>query len=267
MKYFLIIIALTLCFSAKAQKNPMNDITTRRVVEQKLPLAYPHLDERDLFWEKRIWRVIDVREKMNLTFLDPRKPFLEILTKAAEAGDLTVYDAETDDFRHAMTDKEIEGVLYQIDTIPVFTESEEPELRVVRNELNYEDIKRFRVKEVWFFDSQASVMRVRILGIAPIQDVYDDLGDFKYEKPLFWIHYPSAREVLAKETVFTVGNQAARTTWEDLFERRQFASVIYKESDVLNRRLEDIYSGTEKLLVAEKIKQEMFNIEQDMWSK
>lgn len=157
--------------------------------------------------------------------------------------------------------------MYQIDTIPVFTESEEPELRVVKNELNYEDIKRFRVKEVWFFDSQASVMRVRILGIAPIKDVYDENGNFQYERPLFWIHYPSAREILAKETAFTKGNQAARTTWEDLFERRQFASIIYKESDVLNRRLEDIYSGTEKLLVAEKIKQEIFNVEQDMWSK
>ena len=49
-------------------------------------------------------------------------------------------------------------------------------------------------------------------------------------------------------------------------ERRQFASIIYKQSDVLNRRLEDMYSGVDRLMEADKIKQEMFNIEQNFWS-
>jgi hypothetical protein len=55
-------------------------------------------------------------------------------------------------------------------------------------------------------------------------------------------------------------------TWEDLFEMRFFASYIYKESNVYDRRLQDYLSGVDLLLEADKIKQEIFNFEHDLWS-
>jgi gliding motility associated protien GldN len=140
-----------------------------------------------------------------------------------------------------------------------------PELTVIRNEIYYEDIKRFRVKEMWYFDSKNSKLNVRILGIAPMQDVYDENGNFKYEIPMFWVNYPSARKLLARETVFVTGNEAARMTWEDLFEMRMFSSYIYKEGNVRDARLKDLYSGVDLLLEADKIKQEIFNYEHDLW--
>ena len=62
-----------------------------------------------------------------------------------------------------------------------------------------EDIKRYRLKEVWFFDSRTSTLGVRILGIAPLKEEYDDNGNFKYERPLFWAYYPQCRELLARQ--------------------------------------------------------------------
>ena len=50
-----------------------------------------------------------------------------------------------------------------------------------------------------FFDKQRSVMETRILGIAPLQEVYDDQDNFKYEKPMFWVYYPELRDVLARK--------------------------------------------------------------------
>jgi hypothetical protein len=80
------------------------------------------------------------------------------------------------------------------------------------------------------------------------------------------VHFPSAREVLARETVFAEGNEASRMTWEDLFEMRKFSSYIYKDGNVRDNRLQDLYTGVDLLLEAEKIDQEIFNYEHDLWS-
>jgi len=267
MKKLIILTTIILyTFSAKAQQAPLDDITKRNIVQEKLPLAYAPIQERDIFWENRIWRVIDVREKMNLPFANPERPFFDILVDAAQTGEITLYDTETDDFSYPMNEEDLNRKLFSRDTVEIWTEAETMELRVVQSQINVEDIKRYRVKEVWYFDSKSSVMKARILGIAPLKEVFDDFGNFKYEQPMFWVHYPSARKVLAQEVAFTDGNQAARTSWEDIMERRQFASTIYKQSDVLNRRLEDMYSGVDRLMEADKIKQEVFNVEQDFWS-
>ena len=64
-----------------------------------------------------------------------------------------------------------------IDTVTTFDPvTYEEKIQVVRNELNPEDIKRYRLKEVWFFDEESSTMNVRILGIAPLIDVKDENG-------------------------------------------------------------------------------------------
>jgi hypothetical protein len=44
----------------------------------------------------------------------------------------------------------------------------EEKIRIAKNDINWEDVYQYRVKEVWYFDKQRSVMDVRILGIAPI---------------------------------------------------------------------------------------------------
>ena len=109
-------------------------------------------------------------------------------------------------------------------------------------------------------------MQVRILGIAPLRDIEDDAGNFLYEQPMFWVYYPEARNVLARERVFNYGNDASPITWEDLLEMRAFASYIFKESNVYDRRLQSYLTGVDLLLEADKIKQQIFNFEHDLWS-
>ena len=253
--------------SGTIDEGPLDDIVQRTLMDEKPVLPYDPVREADIFWEKRIWRVIDVREKMNQPFVYPDEPFAQILLDAASNGDITVYSTEDDKFSYPLTMDEVASQMGSIDTIEAFNpDTYETEIKVVSNDLDPTDIKRFRIKEVWFFDEESSTMQTRILGIAPLKDEKGDDGEVLFEAPMFWVYYPEARQVLARHKVFNPNNDASPTSWEDLFEMRYFSSYIFKQSNVQDRRLQEYLTGVDMLLEGEKIKQEIFNFEQDLWS-
>ena len=249
------------------EDKPIDGIVRKRLVEEREILAYEPIREADIFWEKKVWRVIDIREKMNLPFAYPEMPFFSIIMDAAINGEIDTYSTEDDKFTYKLEADEVATMGASVDTVITFDpETYEENIQVVRNDLNPEDVKRYRVKEIWFFDEESSTVQTRILGIAPLRDVTDDNGNFRYEQPMFWVYYPNIRELLARHNVFNPGNDASNITWEDLMERRYFSSYIMKQSNVYDRRLQDYLTGVDLLLEADKIKNELFNFEQDLWS-
>ena len=266
MKYLLIFALLPLFFS-NIMAQVLDDIVKREIIKDRKVLAYKPLREADIFWEKRVWRVIDVREKMNLSFINPQAPFFDIIINAANSKQITLYSAEDDKFTYPLQEEELDEILFDRDTIErINFETGNTEWVPVQSSIFYEDVKRYRIKEIWFFDENTASLQVRILGIAPLIEVRDEHGNFRYEKPLFWIHYPQLRAAIAKHKVFIQGNDSTLISWEDLFELRYFASSIYKASNILDARLQEHYSGVDLLLEADKIKQEIFNFEHDLWS-
>ena len=247
-------------------ETPLDDIVEKRIINERRILPYSPIREADIFWEKRIWRIIDVREKMNLTFSYPEMPFFTILMNAATEGEITAYGTDDDKFSYPLEPDEVASMGATVDTIITFDpETYEEQIQVVRNDLNPEDIKQFRVKEIWFFDENYSSLDKRILGIAPLRDEYDENGNYKYTLPLFWVYYPECREILARYQVFNAGNDASPMSWEDMLESRRFSSFISKESNVYDRKIQDYLSGVDMLLESEKIRMEIFNFEHDLW--
>lgn len=254
---------------APAANEPLDDFTVRHTVAENRALTYAPIREADILWEKRIWRVVDTREKMNKPFTAPESPLFQIISQAAMSGDLPVYSTEDDRFTKRLTKEQVNAELFDIDTIINFDPvTYEEKVMIVRNEMNWEDVKRFRIKESWFFDKNTATLRVRILGIAPLVDVRDDEGNFKYEKPLFWVHYPTARPLLAQHKVVNWGgNQSATVTWEDWMEMRYFSALPIKENNVYDRRLQDYLSGpTDLAMEGQKIDDRLFNAEHDLWA-
>lgn len=246
---------------------PLDDVVKKEVMMERRVLAYQPIRESDIFWEKRIWRIIDVREKMNLPFAYPEEPFFKILSEAASKGEMPVYSVDDDKFTKRLSTDDVLSMLSKTDTIVTFDpETYEEKVQIVRNDINWADVKRFRIKEIWFFDKETSTMQVRILGIAPLIDVKDSEGNFRYEKAMFWVYYPQARDLFARHRVFTMGgNTNATISWEDLFEMRYFASFIIKESNVYDRRIEDYARGVDALWESDRIKNQIFNTEHDLW--
>lgn len=252
----------------------VDDIVNKRiVVENKLMAAQP-IREADISWEKRVQRVIDSREKLNLPFRSQELNLFTVLKTMITNGEITAFSDEQ--FKNVLPPAEIEGKMIKMDTsVTLDPDTYEEKIVIARNDINWEDIYQYRIKEVWYFDKQRSVMDVRILGIAPIYQSPKDKEAGIPPAPMFWIYYPESRMPMSKFRVFNEENDIAPMTWADLFDTRVFSSYIYKRSNVLDYRLKDFFvpdpddtenrAGIDMLLHSEKIKNELLNFEHDLW--
>ena len=248
---------------------PLNDIVENNSMRERRVLAYENLREADIMWKRRIWRLIDVNEKINLPFINPQRPLITILLEAAQNGDLRVFDPiGGDNFSMLMDEKTLSSLAGGVDSVRVLNpETYEEEIVLEERIFDPTSVLRYRIQEMWFFDKESSTMKVRILGIAPMIQETTESSARTIERPMFWVYYPEARQLLANESAFAYGNDAANRSWEDVFEYRFFNSYITKASNVLDQRIDrPERSGREQLRESERIKQEIFNYEQDLWS-
>jgi gliding motility associated protien GldN len=252
--------------SGMTKTSPLDDIVEEKSILERRLLPFDNPREADVMWKKYIWRVIDVREKINKPFVYPEEPFVSLLMDGAKLGLIPVYSTIDDKFTTRFDTSELSQIGGTVDTIVQFDpETYEETVKIVINDFNPDDIKRFRIKEVWYFDRETSQLRVRILGIAPMLDKLDSRGNFLYEIPMFWVYYPECREYLSRYRVFNENNVASPLSWSDLMEYRMFSSYLYKESNVYNGRLSSYLTGMDILYEGEKIKQDLFNMEHDYW--
>lgn len=254
-------------------------------IPQKQRRAYPipwqQIRETDVLWKKRVWREIDTREKQNVAFRYAGDEhtgggmFIEILIDAIKRGKITAYATVDDRFTTVMTkDQVMELTAGKTDTqivINPVTEQEEIKIRI--QDFQPQTITKYRIKEDWIFDRNLGQMVVRIVGIAPVKDVYGDDGVYRGSQSMFWLYYPDIRNALSEYEVFNPYNDLARVTWDEFFERRQFASKVYKISnpygEFSGRYGQDFkelgLNPMESLYESKRVSDEIFNKEHDMW--
>jgi gliding motility associated protien GldN len=246
---------------------------TKKVVQ------YPFIREADVMWSNRVWQDIDLREKMNLPLYYPleetsgmKSLFAIIRDALLVEGSITAYDpgvtGQEDDFRTPMLVSTVKGILESQDTTSTMDPDTGEMVEVIQTiEINPQDVTRYRIKEDWFFDKQRSERYIRIIGIAPLKERISEDGEPTGAfETLFWLYFPECRYVFANWDSFNRFNDAERRSFDDLFQKRMFSSTIIKESNVYNRRIDDVYSGIDALLKAEEIKDRLFTLEHDLWS-
>jgi gliding motility associated protien GldN len=259
----------------------------RSMFKDRIPLDYEYLRADDALYTQRIWREIDIREKINLPFRyqaqddNGDQRFISILVKAVrdqlKNGNAVAFSPEDDRFTTFLDSAAFEKSLgggSQCDTIGVYGDPQDPtritKYSVVCNSLNPDDIVKFRIKEEWVFDREASRMFVRILGIAPCKTILAPDGVTERGViPLFWIYYPDIRGVLAKYEVYNPKNMGvSRMTWEELFEARMFSSYVIKSTldNPMNKYIRTLINDPIlRLLEGDNIKDKIFNYEQNLW--
>ena len=87
------------------------------------------------------------------------------------------------------------------------------------------------------------------------------------KKRVGYIYYNELRPFLAKQEVFNVKNNAARLSFDDLITwKRDFSSLIYKESNVYDRDISDyIANSRDQRIESERITDKLRNFEHDLW--
>ena len=240
--------------------------------------GYQHVREADVMWSTKIERVINLREKINQVFyypiqeIDDRRNLIDVLMDAVKEGTITAYGNayKDDEFKSPMSQSDINSIGIDGEAIEI-TEIYDDEIEDYRpdtiiNIFARTNVRKYRIKEEWYFDKQRSVMDFRIIGLCPVMDRYDDNGIYRGESSLFWVYFPEARTVLSKAEVFNHRkNDAARLTYDDIFHKRFFNSYIVKESNKYNRKITEYKQGIDALLEAEAIQEEIFNLEHDLW--
>lgn len=249
-------------------------------VNDRTPLPYEHLRADDALFAEKVWRELDLREKMNQTFRyeaigddGGNEMFINILLEAVNKGQVTAFEDER--FSVVKSPQAIqEQTQGSLDTVPqVDPEDPSKVLRMVvtRSSFDPKTVLKLRIKEEWVFDRESSRMYCRILGIAPLKSQFFPNGDERPgSTPMFWVYYPELRSILARKEVYNPKNMGnGRMTWEELFESRMFSSYIVKSTfdNAANRAIRQyVKDPILALLEGENIKEKIFNFEQDLWS-
>ncbi|MCX6236163.1 MAG: gliding motility protein GldN [Bacteroidia bacterium] len=281
MKKLFLIFTLILVIAASENllnaQNVIKDAYTKRTTLERKPAPLPAVRESDAVWSRTVWRIIDLREKTNQHFYYPtreiqgRANLFNVLLKGIEAKTITAFNAKAADeeFKEPITYNQVKQQFGDsVKTIKV-TDINTGDVHdsIVQADIPTHEVKQLEIKEVWYFDKQKSTLQVRILGICPIRVYKKDLKDSTFvRKRLFWVNYPEIRPLLAKNESLNEFNGARSLSFDDLFLTRRFDGYIVKEENTYNNRaIEQYATGEYAAKESERIKNSIFNYEQDLW--
>lgn len=293
-------VALAGSFSVSAQSNLLNAKTpdeigkktaAQMISDNDKPLPYGYVHDRDVLMGKTIWEFVDIDERINFPLYYPidtafvgkdRRSLFDVLVKNIKNGKITEVYAD-DYFNTKKTIKDMESSFTYIDTIAEgFNEINnyydeyksgkkvlDPQY-INKQDLTAQDISGYKIKGYWYFDKRQGELKYRLLAICPVTPEARDIGkDNPDVIDLFWVYFPSIRDILHEAKAFNDKNSAMPISFDHLLNSRRFNGVIYKEENVYGDREVQQYmkdNAQMQLLESERIKEKIRNFESDMWN-
>ncbi|MDR2235407.1 MAG: gliding motility protein GldN [Chryseobacterium sp.] len=267
------------------------------VISNKVkPLEYGFVDDKDIMKSMYVWEIIDMNDKINQPFYydnpdgllsTSTRSLYQLLLDGALNGTIQeVYD--DDNFVTRLSpeaiQKRLESVRLDEEAIDILnsgrslTDEEKKRLTdIIRT--TTDKVKVLKVMGMWFIDKRDGQMKYRPLGIAamgPDPSAIGRIGPDGQPLPggdelvdLFWIYYPSAREILANNYVYNRKNSSADLSFDDIINARRFSTVIYKSSSGLGDGTIKDYiprDADDQLEESERIKTQILEMENEMWN-
>jgi len=278
-----------------ADAQPLNisekkEVYDKEHIPKKDPIPYPFVREADVMWEKVIWRMVNLREKVNHPLYFPTSPIgdrknllqtlIDALKTPTPGHPIYAYEPLLDyEFQQPIN---YEKVIERLEAEPII-EPVTDSLGVTTMQQTgmdfgpaFRNASRLFIKEKWYFDRKYSTLNVRIIGLCPMiveprmlvdANTGEEVptGDID-QRLLFWVYYPEARYYLARQESFNISNDSQAISFDDLFMQRRFSGYIYQESNVYNNRAVNTYAkGLDAMFEAERIKMQIFEFEHDLW--
>ena len=267
------------------------------VISNKVkPLEYGFVDDKDIMKSMYVWEIIDMNDKINQPFYydnpdgllsSSTRSIYQLLLDGALNGTIKeVYD--DDNFVTRLSpeaiQKRLESVRLDEEAIDILnsgralTDEEKKRLTdIIRT--TTDKVKVLKIMGMWFIDKRDGQMKYRPLGLAAMGPDPSSIGRIGPDgQPLagaddlvdlFWIYYPSAREILANNYVYNRKNSSADLSFDDIINARRFSSVIYKSSSGLgDGKIKDYIprDADDQLEESNRIKSQILEMENDMWN-
>jgi len=166
--------------TAKAHYEPeyVNQDTNLTLLEGEF-VPRPYLRHADIKFSRRVWRIIDLRQKLNKSWTWPRNPVTQIFWDLGTKGLCRAY--YSDSFRSLITPEGIMSSTSETESVPVLNADVDINNYDASDESNYHDslvpiifkwndIRKFEIMEDWVFDYKHGEMKPIIIGIAPVRD-------------------------------------------------------------------------------------------------
>jgi gliding motility associated protien GldN len=258
---------------SKIKTPPKDGFAVRNDVDSGFMAPFAEVRDEDVYYSKRIWREIDLRDTLNSVLAAEKSKLIDVLIEAIGREELTAYSPkdtaagrileDNDSFQIALTAQDALRLARGVtegEPDPLTGKLSEPTLRRFRPE----EFMKYRIKEDWILDVKRSIFEPRIVGIAPMKMVE---GNWQ---PVFWVYFDEAREILSKKKLVNPANDASTLTYDDFFVRRLFTSYIVKETNPANKTLAEIVGQTDpkdprKLYESERVKKSISDYEQGLW--
>jgi gliding motility associated protien GldN len=261
-----------------------------QVVKNQDPIAYGYIDNRDVLWSKTIWEIIDLNERINFPYYYPtinngllsnnRKSLFRILYDNIASGEITeIYSTSYFIDGEKLTFEDLTDILVSRNLSAEGISKSNAGEQVTEDDydtykIESDKIVQYRIKGTWFFNKRLGELKYRLLGIAPVAPDVSTLSQGPEAMkdalvPLFWIWFPDAREALSNNGVFNTRNSSQPITYDHMLNSRRFNATIYREENVYEDRQVNEYiyeDALRQLLESERIKSEIRDFEQDMWS-
>ena len=255
------------------------------------PLPYGYVHDRDVLMGKTTWENIDLDERINFPLYYPvdtafvgkeRRSLFQVLLNGIKSGKIT--EVYGDDYFNAKkTLKDIESVFQYRDTTQAgideynnYYDDYKSGKKVLSNEfinvteLSAKDVSGYKIKGFWYFDKRQSELKYRLLAICPMATEARDKAKGNSDSiELFWVYFPSIRDILHDAKAFNDKNSAMPITFDQLLNSRRFNGVIYKEENVFGDRTIQDYmkdNAQSQLIESERVKDKIRDFEQDMWT-
>ena len=295
-----VIFAVAISASTYAQANLLNSKTpdeigkktaAQLISDNDKPLPYGYVHDRDVLMGKTIWEFIDVDERINFPLYYPidtafvgkeRRSLFDVLVKNIKNGKITEVYGD-DYFNTKKTFKDMASSFTYIDT----TDTGKDEINnyyddyksgakvldpqyINKKELDASYISGYKIKGFWYFDKRQGELKYRLIALCPVTPEARDAGNDKADViDLFWVYFPSVRDILHEAKAFNDKNSAMPITFDHLLNSRRFNGEIYKEENVYGDREIQQYmkdNAQNQLLESERVKEKIRSFESDMWN-
>ncbi|MBL4594430.1 MAG: gliding motility protein GldN [Flavobacteriales bacterium] len=266
-KYFVLILIFHTCFNIESSCQSGGDCFNTKLLgpEKIFPVKpLPIVDERDVMWHRRLWREIDLKEKINQLLYFPNEKenrnccMYDLLYHKLMKGHIKAYDAKDDSFSKELSINEISNI--------VGDSVYDANGQLVYKKLDSREVVKYWLKEDWFYNAKYAKMEVRIIGICPVKIKIDKEGNIVGYQQLFWLYYPNLRITLNNVEAFKKEKEDdPRVSFDDIFINRMFDSYIIQKEGGQKQHLKQHKTELDIKLENEKTKLYYYKRETGLW--